>query len=203
MTNSIGIPADQLRAFIDRIERLEEEKKNIADDIKEVKAEAKSMGFDVKTINQIIKDRKISEDQLAAEHALLDIYRAALDMLHDTPLGEAARRQLSGKPPAKGADEEKLTKEDVKNFGDKDITIEKATDMGFDAAKKGEKVITNPFIAGDPRRAAWDQGWCRAAGNDGMEIPDSWRRPENKETENKDPKDDPENNDPAEEEGKK
>lgn len=177
MTNSIGIPADQLRSFIERIERLEEEKKGIQSDITCLKSEAKSMGFDIKTINQIIKDRKVTSDQLAEQEALLDIYRAALGMLHDTPLGEAARRQLSGKPAAIDPEDKTETKENIKAFGDKDITIEKAQEMGFEAATNGAKVIDNPFIAGDPRRAAWDQGWCKAAGHDGMEIPDTWRRP--------------------------
>ncbi|PCI51941.1 MAG: hypothetical protein COB49_00625 [Alphaproteobacteria bacterium] len=176
MINTHGIPANQLRSFIESVERLEEEKKCIQNDIKDVKSEAKSMGYDVKTINQIIKDRRITDDRLAEQEALLDIYRAALGMLHDTPLGEAARRQLSGKSPAKDPTDTTEKKEDIKVFGDKDITVDKAQEMGFEAAKDGAKVIDNPFIAGDPRRGAWDQGWCKAAGHDGMEIPDTWRR---------------------------
>ncbi|WP_039853188.1 hypothetical protein [Magnetospirillum fulvum] len=48
--------------------------------------------------------------------------------------------------------------------------------MGRQAAETGKPVSANPFPAGDPRRAAWDEEWCRAAGSDGMEIPEAFRR---------------------------
>ena len=73
-----SISKDQLKSFIDRIERLEEEKTNIATDIKEVYAEAKGNGFDAKTIRQIIKIRKIDHDDFMEQDALLDLYMDAL-----------------------------------------------------------------------------------------------------------------------------
>ena len=74
------IAADQLRLLIERIERLEEEKRGIADDIKDVYAEAKSTGFDVKTIRTIVRLRKMEKHQIDEADALLDTYRVALGM---------------------------------------------------------------------------------------------------------------------------
>ncbi len=74
------VAAGQLRAFIERIERLEEEKKAIADDIKEVFAEAKGTGFDTKAIRTIIRLRKKDQAERQEEEAILDLYKAALGM---------------------------------------------------------------------------------------------------------------------------
>jgi uncharacterized protein (UPF0335 family) len=76
-----GLSAEHLRAFIERIERLEEEKKNIAEDIKEVFAEAKNNGFDVKIMREVIKLRKMESNELEEQEYLLDTYRRALGML--------------------------------------------------------------------------------------------------------------------------
>src|SRR5882762_3389570 len=81
---------DQLRAFIERVERLEEEKKALADDIKDVFAEAKSSGFDVKALKDVLKRRAADEQKLAEHEAILETYMLALGMLADTPLGQAA-----------------------------------------------------------------------------------------------------------------
>jgi uncharacterized protein (UPF0335 family) len=76
-----GIAADRLKSFIERIERLEEEKKALADDIKEVFAEAKGTGFDVKIMRQVIRLRRMDKDDLSEQETLLDLYRRALGML--------------------------------------------------------------------------------------------------------------------------
>jgi len=81
MTDVGGIAQDVLLSFIERIERLEEEKKNLADDIKDVYAEAKSGGFDVKIIRQIIKMRKMEDSDRQEYEALIDLYAHALGML--------------------------------------------------------------------------------------------------------------------------
>lgn len=86
---------DHLRAFVERIERLEEEKASLASDIKEVYAEAKSNGFDTKALRKIVSMRKKEEHQRLEEEAILATYMAALGMLADTPLGEAALRSKS------------------------------------------------------------------------------------------------------------
>ncbi|PBB26427.1 DUF2312 domain-containing protein [Mesorhizobium sp. WSM4312] len=75
------VAAGQLRAFIERIERLEEEKKTIADDIKEVFAEAKGTGFDTKAMRTIIRLRKKDQAERQEEDAILDLYMAALGMV--------------------------------------------------------------------------------------------------------------------------
>lgn len=74
------IAVGQLRAFIERIERLEEEKKTIADDIKEVYAELKGTGFDSKAVRTIIRLRKKEEHERQEEEAMIQLYKDALGM---------------------------------------------------------------------------------------------------------------------------
>lgn len=71
---------DRLRMLIERIERLEEEKKGIADDIRDVKAEAKAVGYDTKIIGMIVRLRKMKPDERAEQETILDTYKAALGM---------------------------------------------------------------------------------------------------------------------------
>lgn len=78
-----GSSKEHLRRFIERIERLEEEKKAIADDIREVFAEAKTMGFDLKALRTIIRIRKQEPHIRQEEEAVLNTYLAALGMLPD------------------------------------------------------------------------------------------------------------------------
>jgi uncharacterized protein (UPF0335 family) len=78
--SSDSVAQDQLRAFIERIERMEEEKKAIADDIREIYAEAKGNGFDTKVLRQVIKIRKQDRSERLEQEALLDLYMAALGM---------------------------------------------------------------------------------------------------------------------------
>lgn len=87
-----GIAGDRLRSFIERIERLSEEKRSIAADIKEVFAEAKGTGFDVPTMRRIIKERAMDKDDLDEQETLLEIYRKALGHLATTHLGRAAMK---------------------------------------------------------------------------------------------------------------
>ena len=76
-----GIAGDALRQYIERIERLEEEKKVISEDIKEVFAEAKGNGFDSKIMRKIISLRKMEESERDEQDTLLDLYKAALGMI--------------------------------------------------------------------------------------------------------------------------
>ena len=75
-----GISADRLRSIIKRIEKLEEDKAEISDDVKEVYAEAKGTGFDVKIIRQIVRLRKVEVDKRREESELLDLYASAIGM---------------------------------------------------------------------------------------------------------------------------
>ena len=81
MSDAHGVARDQLRAFIERIERLEEEKKTIADDIKDVYGEAKGTGFNVKALRKLIAIRKLDPDAWREQSAILDTYLHALGML--------------------------------------------------------------------------------------------------------------------------
>lgn len=76
----------QLRQFIEQIERLEEEKKAIASDIKDKFAEAKSIGFDVKAMRKILQLRKKSAVERQEEEGILEVYMHALGMLNEMPL---------------------------------------------------------------------------------------------------------------------
>lgn len=74
------VAADELRLLIERIERLEEEKKAISDDVKDVMAEAKSRGYDAKAIRKIVQIRRKKKEDYQEEEAILDTYLAALGM---------------------------------------------------------------------------------------------------------------------------
>jgi uncharacterized protein (UPF0335 family) len=78
-----GIAGERLKSFIERIERLEEEKRALAEDIKEVFSEAKGVGFDVRTMRQILKLRRMDQEDLDEQEALLDTYKRALGMSPD------------------------------------------------------------------------------------------------------------------------
>lgn len=86
----MGKPNDKLKAFVDRIERLEGEKDALSADIKEVYSEAKGTGFDTKTIRKLIGLRRMDAGKRQEQEAMLDLYMAELGMIADTPLGQAA-----------------------------------------------------------------------------------------------------------------
>jgi len=79
-TKAGGIAADRLRSLVDRIERLEEERKALGGDIRDIYAEAKSAGFDVKVLRQLIRIRKQEPADVEEQETLLDVYRRALGM---------------------------------------------------------------------------------------------------------------------------
>jgi uncharacterized protein (UPF0335 family) len=80
MKKSGGIAADRLRSFLERIERLEEEKAGLTADIREVYAEAKGSGFDTKVMRQIVRLRKMDSADRQEQEALLDVYRRAIGL---------------------------------------------------------------------------------------------------------------------------
>lgn len=181
------IAADELRLFLERVERLEAEKANISADIKGVYGEAKSRGYDTKTMRELIKLRKMEPEARREREALLDIYKAALGMLDGTPLGRWALERVKPKPPERPADEppaddppeggevddQEDAPEQVPAPVDPAPTVEDARRMGAEAGKSGHAVTSNPFPPYDERRAAWDEAWCHALGSDGMDIPDA------------------------------
>jgi uncharacterized protein (UPF0335 family) len=80
MANAGAVAGERLKSFIERIERLEEEKRALAEDIKEVYSEAKGVGFDVKTMRRIVRLRKLDEEDRDEQEALLDTYLRAIGM---------------------------------------------------------------------------------------------------------------------------
>ena len=86
-----GIAGAQLKSFIERIERLEDEKRALREDIKEVYAEAKGSGFEPKIMRQIIKIRRMDKEEHDEQETLLDLYKRALSMVPESGLrAEAA-----------------------------------------------------------------------------------------------------------------
>jgi uncharacterized protein (UPF0335 family) len=79
--NASGVAADRLKAFIERVERLSEEKDAIAGDIKEVLSEAKSSGFEVKIIRMLLRLRKMDAQERNEQDQLLDVYKQAIGMV--------------------------------------------------------------------------------------------------------------------------
>lgn len=81
MTDVGGVTAERLRSFIERVERLEEEKSEVLEQIKEVLSEAKGEGFDVKILRQLIRLRKMKPDDRAEQEEILETYKAAIGMV--------------------------------------------------------------------------------------------------------------------------
>jgi uncharacterized protein (UPF0335 family) len=81
MNDAYNVTAEELRQFIERYERLEVEKKDVADSQKEVMAEAKGRGYDTKVMKKIIAIRKRKADAIAEEEAVLEMYKSALGMV--------------------------------------------------------------------------------------------------------------------------
>jgi uncharacterized protein (UPF0335 family) len=105
MTDIGGIASERLQSFIDRIERLEEEKKALTDDIKDVFAQAKATGFDVKVMRQILKLRKLDTADRQEQEHLLELYKRALGMdgqgeLFDPPSSVNDDDQTAGQAAA-------------------------------------------------------------------------------------------------------
>lgn len=85
-----GAAGERIKSYVERVERLLEEKANIQADIKDIWAEAKSAGFDVKTLKKIVKLRAADPQELREQEETLEMYMNALGMLADLPLGQAA-----------------------------------------------------------------------------------------------------------------
>lgn len=93
--NSGELTSGKLRSFVERIERLNEDKAAVQLDISGTYAEAKSEGFDCKTIRQIIRERKLSHEERQEREALLETYRSALGDFANSPLGAAAISEVA------------------------------------------------------------------------------------------------------------
>ena len=85
-----NVAAERLMSIVERIEKLEDERKLLQADIKDIYTEAKSAGFDVKVLRMVIASRKKDQSEWEEQQALLETYMRALGQLADTPLGQAA-----------------------------------------------------------------------------------------------------------------
>lgn len=151
LTNEAGAGAE-LRQFVERIERLEEEKAAIADDVKEVYAELKGRGFDTKIVRKIVALRKMDANELAEQEAILDLYMQALGMLADTPLGRAAIQRDT--KPAKTATPQVDLEEAIEGLGKPVEPTAAETERGVVAAF--EKNGTRMTVAIPPLAPADD-----------------------------------------------
>ncbi|MCL4715534.1 MAG: DUF2312 domain-containing protein [Hyphomonadaceae bacterium] len=195
-----------LLGFVETYEDIYRQKASLQLREKGLDQEAKSIGFDPPTIKRVVRARLKSAEQIlkeqaakAEKEALFEIYCASLGMLDGTPLGDAARERMAkdfkekpqpkpkkgkgggaaaGQQPERDDDEAAAPEPPPKSIGSAEI--EEARAAGADAHKAGVSVLKNPYVAGDPRRASWDEGWCAEAGSDGMEIPAAYRRTKKK-----------------------
>lgn len=151
---------NQLQSIVERIETLEAQKAEVAEDIKAVYQEAKGNGFDVKTIRKIVAMRKKEEHARAEEEALLATYMQALDMighLADTPLGDAALRSIAPKAAGKA-----LEAPESNQATQTAASIEQARQEGARAAVDGLRLTDTPYLSSDPRGKAWENGYIGA-----------------------------------------
>lgn len=219
-TESISntVSGEKLRSFVERVERIREDKKNLNDDEKLVFAEAKSDGFDTRYMKAIIKLRAIPPSERQENAAMMEMYAAAIGMGSEAPLfrhvqgmsrdsmtreaviqalkllapedGEITIRVAGGtrvriwrdrdgahaedapepmNPVEPGARPAKPSRANETRRADApDCTTDEARQMGRNARKDDEPVISNPFPWDDKRRRFWDEGWRQEDGGDGM-----------------------------------
>lgn len=183
---------DRLVYHVRELERLEEQKVEAGKELQHGFRIAKAAGFDPGTLRVILRLRKMTPEQRSERRALEAIYLAALGMLEGDALPEEARRRLDGgggapappsappspAPPAdpgNGKAQDSLPPEpSAPTSSAKDP--DQARQEGRDAAAAGKRVYDNPYPAGDPCRASWDEGWCEQSKSHGMDPPAAYQR---------------------------
>jgi uncharacterized protein (UPF0335 family) len=178
----------RLLQYIESIETLEIEKKEIATHIKEKFSEAASTGFDTAVMKAIIKRRKIPKDKRREQDALLQVYLAAIGDLDGTPLGTHAIKKLMGDDDSNDIYKPlNLNEAPSPDTPDAPVvpaeTAEQAHARGAADAKVGKQVLENPYPPYSALRSAWDEGWCSTIGSNGLEIPKSLQRKEDAKSE--------------------
>lgn len=184
-------PSEKLVRHVHALERLAEEKSAAGAALTEAFETARLDGLDPVTLKVVLKLRQLTPLQREERRALEAIYLAALGMLEGESLPDAARRRLDGQPPpAPRKDEPKPDDEPSADDAETDSaappappqptlplkTPDEARQEGMDAAAAGKRIYDNPFPAGDPCRAAWDEGWCLQKKSNGMEPPAAFQR---------------------------
>lgn len=181
-------PRERLVHHIQELERLEEVKKAAAEDLKRAFERAKGEGYDTATLKVVLRLRKMTPDQRRDRRALEAIYMASLGMLDGESLPDEARRRLDEsredveRPPERDQDElDRQAPEDAPSRTPEQPPLivkdpEEARKEGTAAAAAGRRIYENPYPAGDPCRAAWDEGWCAQQRSHGMETPAAYQR---------------------------
>jgi uncharacterized protein (UPF0335 family) len=189
-------PRERLVKTVQELERLEEEKRGAAEALTAAFEQAKWHGLDPATLKVVLKLRKLTPLQREERRALEAVYLASLGMLEGEPLPEAARRRLDGHPPPATAQAAKPAAPDSSRDAASDgpdeppaalptappqpalplKDPEEARREGAAAAGAGARIYDNPYPAGDPCRAAWDEGWCAAKKSNGMDLPSAYQR---------------------------
>lgn len=171
------------------LERLQHLKDLASEDVRTAFDAAKSEGYDTSTLRVVLKLRKMTPDQRRERRALEAIYMAALGMLEGDPLPDEARRRLDGPHEDRQPD---MSKPDQQHGNDAASAPEsprrpeqpalvlkdpdEARKEGSEAAAAGKRIYDNPYPAGDPCRAAWDEGWCAQSRSHGMDTPAAYQR---------------------------
>ena len=175
---------------VQELERLEDEKRAAAKALQDAFKVAAAAGFDTVTLKAVLKLRKLTPPQRKEHRALVAIYMASLGMLDGDALTDDARRRLDPQPspptptarPERDDDDEEPSPPEAAaspSPGQQVLPLkdpEEARQEGRDAAAAGKRVYDNPYPAGDPCRAAWDEGWCEASGSHGMDTPSAFQR---------------------------
>lgn len=182
---------ERLVFHVQDLERLEALKAHASEDMKEGFERAKADGFDPQTLRAVLKLRKMTPDQRRERRALEAIYLAELGMLDGDPLPDEARRRLDGPQPAappdsnkdagsgEDEDDEEAAPAEAPKPAQPSLVLKdpaEAREEGEAAAAAGQRIYENPYPAGDPCRAAWDEGWCAKRKSHGMELPEAYRR---------------------------
>lgn len=168
---------------VQQLEALEEAKRVAREAFKDALDQASWRGLDKATLRAILKLRKLSPQEREERRALEAIYLANLDMLEGDELPLSARRRFEppraepaqGEPAAPVADAAPAPAAPQGSLLPV-VPPEQARAEGVQAAADGKRIYDNPYPAGDPARAAWDEGWCAGSGTNGMAIPEAFRR---------------------------
>lgn len=194
---------ERLVKHVHELERLAEAKKDAAGELAAAFEAAQIDGFDVTTLRVVLKLRGMSAHERRSRRALEAIYMGALGMLDGEALPEVARRRLDGRPddapsppsggtgqPAPAPKSRHRTLEPAPSKKRQRTLALKTPDEarrdGGEAAKAGKRIYDNPFPAGDPCRAAWDEGWCAQRKSHGMDLPEAYQRRTEKPADEKD-----------------
>ncbi len=177
---------ERLVHHVRALERLEAEKAAAAEALRDGFVSARRAGYDVATLKVVLRLRKMSPAERAERRALEAIYLASLGMLEGDPLPDEARRRLddeNASPQKEERDPPGRKQEPAASAPQPAVQAtmplkdpKEARAEGVAAAEAGKRIYDNPYPAGDPCRAAWDEGWCAKKKSHGMETPAAYQR---------------------------